>query len=83
MDIRRALMAEHSKRRTMAVVEYIGDDARRFAELMKLFFAGEYRLAHRAAWPMNYCAERHPELIRLSAYNHRVSKTREGDSRAE
>jgi len=63
MDIRQALMTEHSKRQTMAIVEYIGDDARRFAELMKLFFAGEYRLTQRAAWPMNYCAERHPELI--------------------
>ncbi len=64
MDIRQALMTEHSKRQTMAIVEYIGDDARRFAELMKLFFAGDYRLTQRAAWPMNYCAERHPELIR-------------------
>src|SRR5262245_61227601 len=64
MDIRQALVAEHSKRQTMAIVEFIGDDARRFAELMKIFFAGEYRLAQRAAWPMNYCAERHPELIR-------------------
>jgi hypothetical protein len=57
-------MAEHSKRQTMAIVEFIGDDARRFAELMKLLFAGEYRLTQRAAWPMNYCAKRRPELIR-------------------
>jgi hypothetical protein len=64
MDIRQALMAEHSKRQTMAIVEFIGDDARRFAELMKLIFAGEYRLTQRAAWSMNYCAERRPELIR-------------------
>lgn len=56
-------MAEHSKRQTMAIVEFIGDDPKRFAELMKLFFAGEYRLTQRAAWPMNYCAERHPALI--------------------
>lgn len=63
MDIHQALMAEHSKRQTMAIVEYIGDDARRFAELMKCFFAGEYRLTQRAAWPMNFCAERHPKLI--------------------
>jgi hypothetical protein len=64
MDIRQALMSEHSKRQTMAIVEFIGDDARRFRDLMKLFFAGEYRLTQRAAWPMNYCAERRPELIR-------------------
>lgn len=63
MDIRQALMAEHSKRQTMAIVEFIGDDPKRFAELMKLFFAGEYRLTQRAAWTMNYCAERHPKMI--------------------
>lgn len=56
-------MAEHSKRQTMAIVEFIGDDPKRFAELMKLFFAGDYRLTQRAAWPMNYCAEQHPKLI--------------------
>lgn len=63
MDIRQALMTEHSKRQVTAIVEYIGDDPKRFAELMKLFFAGEYRLTQRAAWPMNYCAEHHPKLI--------------------
>jgi hypothetical protein len=64
VNIRQALLAEHSKRQTMAIVEFIGDDAGRFAALMKLFFAGEYRMTQRAAWPMNYCAERHPKLIR-------------------
>jgi hypothetical protein len=63
MDIRQALLAEHSKWQTMAIVEYVGDDTKRFAELMKIFFAGDYRLTQRAAWPMNYCAEKHPELI--------------------
>jgi hypothetical protein len=64
MDIRQALMAEHSRRQTMAVVEFIGDDERRFAELMKLFFAGEYRLTQCAAGIMGYCVEQRPELIR-------------------
>lgn len=63
MDIRQALLAEHSKQQTAAIVKYIGDDADRFAELMKIFFAGEYRLTQRAAWPMNYCAEQHSQLI--------------------
>lgn len=63
MEIRQALLTEHSKRQTMAIVEYIGEDTNRFAELMKIFFAGEYRLTQRAAWPMNYCAELHPQLI--------------------
>jgi len=57
-------MAVHSKQQAVTIVEFIGDDPKRFAELMKLFFEGEYRLTQRAAWPMSYCVELHPELIR-------------------
>ena len=68
MDIRQVLMSGHSKQRTMAIVEFIGDDPKRFAELMKLFFAGDYRLTQRAAWPMSYCAELIlPYLLKLLA----------------
>ncbi len=64
MDIRQALMAGHSKRQTMAIVEFIGEDPKRFAELMKLFFEDEYRLTQCAAWPISCCVEKHPELVR-------------------
>ena len=64
MDIREALATEHSKRQTMTIVDYIGDDAKHFAELMSVFFEGEYRLTQRAAWPMSYVAVRQPQLIR-------------------
>lgn len=63
MDIRYALRSEDSKRQTMAIVEYIGVDATKFNQLMDIFFEGEYRLTQRAAWPLSYCAEHHPELI--------------------
>ena len=63
MNIRAALQAEHSKRNTTAIAEYIDGDAKRFAELMKIFFEGEYRPTQRAAWPMSVCVEKHPELI--------------------
>src|SRR5215510_4276449 len=64
MDIRQALMAVHSKRKAMDIVEFIGDDAQRFAELMKSFFAREYRLTQCAAGVMGYCVELRPGLIR-------------------
>lgn len=63
MNIREALLAKHSKPQTMRIVNYIGDDKGRFAELMSAFFEDEYRLTQRASWPMNYCAQRHPKLI--------------------
>ena len=63
MDIREALLKEHSKSQCRKIVEYIGDDKKKFAELMRLFFGDEYRVIQRAAWPLSYCVHEHPELI--------------------
>jgi hypothetical protein len=63
MDIREALRTEHSKRQTAAIAEYVGNDPKRFAELMAIFFEGEYRSTQRAAWPMSVCIETQPQLI--------------------
>lgn len=64
MNIREALLAEHSKRQTMEIVRYIDGDPDKFAELMKLFLGNTYRVSQRAAWAVNYCAEHHPELVK-------------------
>src|SRR5437763_7679894 len=64
MNIREALLAEHSKQQTMKIVSFIGDDRKRFAELMSVFFAGPYRVTQRAAWPISYCIEYHPEFVK-------------------
>jgi len=63
MDLEKLLRAEHSKRQCDRIVAYIGDDKDRFAQLIELFFRGEYRMTQRAAWPLSYCVQRHPELI--------------------
>lgn len=63
MNLKDMLLEEHSKEQCDRIVKYIGADKKRFAELMKLFFAGEYRIAQRAAWPMSYAVNKHPELI--------------------
>lgn len=64
MNIAQTLASGHTKQNTLAIVDYIGDDEKRFAELIRIFFGGEYRLTQRAAWPLSYCAERRPELIK-------------------
>ncbi len=64
MDIKSALLKEHSKKQCNQIVNYISDDKKRFEELMEIFFKGEYRLTQRAAWPMSYCVRKHPGLIR-------------------
>ncbi len=64
MDIREALLKEHSKAQTMKIVGYIGGDPARFRELMGHFLGPAYRLSQRAAGPVSYCAEHHPELVK-------------------
>jgi hypothetical protein len=64
MNLKEALLKEHSKAQCDKIVRYIGNNKERFAELMKLFFKGEYRVTQRAAWPMSYCVRNHPTLIK-------------------
>jgi hypothetical protein len=64
MDLLKAILKEHSHDQCHRIVKYIGDDKKKFADLMKLFFTGEYRVTQRAAWPVSVCVEHHPELIK-------------------
>lgn len=63
MNIREALSAEHSKRQTMRIVKYVGNDPSRFRELMDVFLSDEYRPVQRASWSVNCCVEEHPQLV--------------------
>lgn len=63
MHLEKLLAEEHSKRQCDRIVQYIGSDKDRFAELMRLFFKGEYRITQRAAWPLSYVVRLHPQLI--------------------
>ena len=64
MNIKEALAKEHSKKQTMAIVKYIGDDKKRFAVLLEIFMASDYRLNQRSAWPLSYVCIAHPKLIK-------------------
>ena len=64
MNIRDALLEEHSKERTAKIVNYIGSEPERFAELMRNFLCPVYRVSQRAAWAVSNCIEHHPELVR-------------------
>lgn len=63
MDIKEALLKEHSKAQMLKIVAYIGNDKKKFAELIPLMLTAEYRVAQRAAYPVSYCVEKQPELI--------------------
>lgn len=64
MNLRDEILAEHSKQQTKKIVDWVGDDPERFAELMRLFLGDVYRITQRAGWPLSNCVEKHPELIK-------------------
>lgn len=63
MDIRAAILEEHSKEQSTLIADYIGHDKKRFKILVQLFLEDEYRVVQRAAWVLSLVAEKHPQLI--------------------
>jgi len=62
LNIRQIFSEGQSRSTTEEIVEYIGGDHTRFAELMGVFNNGDYRLKQCSAWPISVVAEDHPEL---------------------
>ena len=62
-DLRYELLREHSKAQCLRIVEWVGDDQKRFDELFHIFLTGLYREVQHAAWPISYCVIDHPQLI--------------------
>ena len=63
MDLKSKLLSSASKRNILAVVDYVGSDAGRFNELIKLLLSDEYRVVQRASWAVSVVIEREPHLI--------------------
>jgi hypothetical protein len=62
--LRTTLLAEHSKANCEKIVQWIGDDAKRFDQLVNLFLNDEDpKVIQRAAWPLSYAAIAHPKLV--------------------
>jgi hypothetical protein len=64
MKLRETILKEHSKANCLRIVKWVGNDQKRFDELINLFLNDEYRVVQRAGWPMSYCVEDHPELVK-------------------
>jgi len=63
MNLKEAVLKEHSKRQCDKIVRYIGNDPKKFSELIKVFLNGPYRVTQRIAWPLSYCVEKNTTLI--------------------
>ncbi len=63
MDIETEVLREHSKAQALKIAKWVGNDKKRFGQLMKLFLKGDYRTTQRAVWSISHCADCHPELV--------------------
>ncbi len=63
MDIREQLLLEHSKANSCLIRDYIGEDKKKFEELLQLFLAEEYRISQRAAMVISACFDENPVLV--------------------
>lgn len=63
MDLRKEILRKNSKKQVDKIVNYVGHDAARFSELIKIYLEGPYRVTQRSAWPISCCVEKNPTLI--------------------
>ena len=78
MDLQSEILKEHSKRQAVKIARWIGNDKKRFAQLMQLFLEGEYRIAQRSAWIVSLCGEQYPALLK-PWFARMIRKTQEKD----
>jgi hypothetical protein len=64
MQLKEQILREHSKANCLLIVQWVGSSQQRFDELFNLFLGHEYRLVQRTAWPVSYCVEAYPQLMK-------------------
>lgn len=64
MNIETALAKMHSKKNSVEIADWIGNDPERFAKLVRVFLENEYRISQRSAMVLSHIHDRRPWLIR-------------------
>lgn len=64
MDLLKALDSSYSKASTQRIIGWIGKSPARFGELVFHTLKGSSRIQIRAAWPLSYCVEAYPHLVK-------------------
>jgi hypothetical protein len=64
MKLRETILNEHSKANCLKIVKWVGRNQEKFDQLFSLFLGNEYRVVQRAAWPVSYCVQMYPVLIK-------------------
>jgi hypothetical protein len=64
MDLKNQLLQAHSKQNCDIIVNWVGNSQLRFDELFALFMCSDKRLVQVSSWPLSYCVEAYPFLIK-------------------
>lgn len=62
MSLHSLLLEDNHKTQVEKVQQWVGDNAVRFTQLIEIVTGKDEHMARRAAWPMSYVAEAHPQL---------------------
>ena len=63
MNLREAILEEHSKAQADKIAAYIGTNPERFDELMQLILNDEYRVVQRATYSLKKVGDKYPNMI--------------------
>ena len=64
MNLRDTILEQHSRAQSDKIINWVGDDKKRYAELVHLFLTDEYRVVQRAAWPLSDIGIKYPALVK-------------------
>lgn len=64
MNLRNLILEKHSKEQMLLVVDYVGNNKKKFDELMHLFLFDDYRVSQRASWAVLHCIQKNPSFAK-------------------
>jgi len=69
MNIREEILAEYSRKHVTKIAGWIGNDKKRFSQLLDVFLHDEYRVVQRSAHILSFVADKYPELIEQNIHS--------------
>lgn len=64
MDIKEAILKEHSRVNALNIARFACSNVKHFKTLMECYKSSDYRLSQRAAWSVSWAAKANPEMIK-------------------
>lgn len=64
MNLIQALASSNSRESTNRIIRWVGKSPVRFGKLVDAAVKGSPMIQVRAAWPLSYCVEEHPSLVK-------------------